>query len=399
MKKVLSIVLALAMLFALTACGKAGSDNSAPPENSDAVANTDAAGNNEVPGGEAELKSFSIGYFDDGSTDGTTQPVIAQLKTAIEALGGTGVPVAPANSSPDAQVEALEILLTKDVDGVVLPYALFGEASLPVVVTKCQSAGVYFGFYWAEEEYAAEVEDMLNGCEYYVGRLFQDDKVAAYDGMKALSDSGCKNVGFIGIPAVEVKENSRDNGVTVACSELGMKVLVEQRDIGFTLSAEGGAATVEQFLTAYPDMDGIIICGMAQFVLPGVMQSLTTLNRNDIKVACIDFCNDMDVYAKDGRLVYECGGHNNGGAYLTILMANIFNGTPIHDGPVLLGERYIQLYSVEDFEAYKTIQGKDSYNAEEIRQCLKALNSDFSYEQFEKMVGSYSLEDIQQRHG
>ena len=177
-----------------------------------------------------------------------------------------------------------------------------------------------------------------------------------------------------------------------------MEVLVEQRDSNVTTTAEGGATTVENFLTAYPEMDGLIIAGNTQFVMPGVHQAITAAGRDDFKVAAIDFPDDMATYAESGVLVYDCGGHVTGPVYLTILAANAINGTPLIEKGQSFNQQYIKLTSSEEITNWMEIEDEIVYNTDELLQCLKVNNPDFDVDAFTEMVESYSYADIMERH-
>lgn len=350
---------------------------------------------------DAELASFKMGYFDNGSQDGTTVPLRNNLAAAIEALGGTGVPVQPAGNTADDYLDALDILLSQGVDGVALPWISFMFAGTPAAVKKCEDAGVYYGFYWGVDVETLG-EDTLAICQdspYFLGCFYQREDDAAYAAIESLHAYGCDKLGYIGLAASEeMQENSRDYGILKACEDLEMEILVEQRDNAVTMTAEGGATTVENFLAAYPEMEGIVIAGNTQYVMPGIDQVLTSKGLTDFKVAGIDFPDNMETYASDGVLVYDAGAHITGPVYLTIMVANAMNGTPLVEKGQSFNQQYIKLSTSEEIEKWVEIADELVYTEEELLQCLQIVNPEFDVEAFDELVCSYSYADIMERH-
>ena len=345
--------------------------------------------------------NFRMGYFDTGAQDGTTTPLRNNLVAAIESLGATGVPVQPAETTPEGYLDALDILLSQDVDAVALPWVNLQYSASPIAVKKCEDAGVYYGFYWgpAMEDLGEDTLSICQDSELFLGAFYQNETDAAYMAMETLHNFGCDQIGYIGLPRKEeMRENNRDYGCELAIEEFGMEILVEQRDTNVTLTAEGGATTVENFLTAYPEMQGLIIAGNTQFVMPGVYQAITAAGRqDDFKVAAIDFPDDMATYAESGVLVYDSGGHVTGPVYLTILAANALNGTPLIEKGQSFNQQYIKLTSSEEIMGWMEIEDEIVYNTDELLQCLQVVNPDFDLDAFIEMVESYSYNDIMER--
>ena len=129
MKKLLALLLALIMVLSLAACGQEGGGTQEPDNTEDPGTSEPDEGGDE--GGDTGLVNFRMGYFDTGSQDGTSTPLRNNLVAAIESLGATGVPVQPAESTSDAYLDALDTLLSQDVDAVALPWVSFMYAGSP----------------------------------------------------------------------------------------------------------------------------------------------------------------------------------------------------------------------------------------------------------------------------
>ena len=383
----------------LSACGAAASSTAASTAASSTAA---SSAGSSAAAASVKLASFKMGSIDKGSQDGTSVPLRNNLEAAIKALGGTSVTVQPAGTTTDDYLDALDTLISQGVDAVNLAWVNFQFTAAPAAVQKCEDAGIYYGFYWTVDVETLG-DDTLAICKdspYFLGCFYQQENDAAYNAMKTLHESGCDKLGYIGLPASnEMRENSRDYGIQQACKDFGMTILVEQRDATVTATAEGGATTMENFLTAFPEMQGLVIAGMTQFVMPGVDQVLTSKNlTSTFKVGAIDFPDNMDTYAQNGELIFDAGAHITGPVYITILAANALNGTPLIDKGRSFNQQYIQLASADEIESWVKIADELVYNDDELLQCLQVVNPSFDVDAFDTMVKSYSYSDIMKRH-
>jgi ABC-type sugar transport system substrate-binding protein len=378
MKKLLAILMTVVMLFSLAACS--GNGNS---ENSD---------------NSQELVRFKIGTIDTGSTDATSAPLFEQLKLTCEALGAEYVTAAPTDMTADGYLAAVENLISVGCKGIIMNA---GFVSIPKVAKLCDEAQVYWSLYWYKLEEGTEDYEAAMNSKYFVSTFYEDDTHSAYFATAQLGKQGCKNICMIGLPAGSTS-NARDAGIKQACDEYGMTVLAEERDFTLTYTAAGGATIAERFLSAYPECDGIIIAGMTQFCLPGVVQTLEqTGNVGKVKVAGIDFNEYQFEYMESGALTAIIGGHFTGPTYAAILIANIINGTPLTEDKLIFEDQFIELDSAETAKKYADYMngsGGVLYTEEEIRNCLKKINPDFTIEDLKKIADSYSVDDLVNRH-
>jgi hypothetical protein len=176
-----------------------------------------------------------------------------------------------------------------------------------------------------------------------------------------------------------------------------MTLLGTCSDKSLTYTSSGGATITEDFMTVYPDLDGIVICG-PQYVLPGVYKALKDSGRTDIQLAAIDYNEYQYEYMADGVLDGMIGGHFSGPVYSAILMANAIQGNPLAEGGQLIRCNFIELASAEDAKTYNdNVCGKYFYSDEELANCLVRNNPDFGYDDLMKMVENYSLQNIMDR--
>ena len=378
MKKFVALLLTLVLTFSLAACGAEGG-----------VKDDEAAG----PG------SFKIGTLDTGSADATTAPLLNQLKLTVETLGCELVTATSTGMSAEETLVALQNLIAAGCDAVLVPAAMISPAKVAEI---CDPEGVYWGTYSYKFEEGTEDYEAAMNSEYFVGTTYEDDVDSAYWATSVLGKLGCKNLCMIGLPTGGTTANMRDEGIAKACEEYGMTVLAEERDFTLTFTAAGGATIAERFLTAYPECDGIIIAGMTQYCLPGIVQTLEqTGNINKIKVAGIDFNEFQFDYMEQGALHGIVGGHFAGPTYTAIQMINILNGTPLTEEKVQLQDMFIKLGSNEEAQTYANYIKEVGYlySEEEIKNCLVLNNPDFTFEDLKAIADSYSLQDLLDRNG
>ena len=374
MKKVLALVLALVLSLAMfTACAPKGDS-----------------------GDKTDTKTtFTIGIVDPGTADATSVPLYNSLYQTITSLGGKYVLAAQEESSPDALLNAVNNLLSKNVDGIILSNLIAVYGLVPAVADLCNENGVYWSLFWTTLEEGTEAYDAAMNSKYFVSTSCEDDVYSGYFATKILGLQGCKKICTVTLPEGFGTTNLRNEGMQKALDEFGMEVLGTCSDSSLTSTASGGATITEDFLAAYPDLDGIAVLGMSQFVLSGVVQALEDAGRTDIAVGCIDFHEYQHEYMKTGVLDGIIGGHFAGPTYSAILMANVLTGHPLVEGPQIIKNNFIELASFEDADVYASqVYGKCLYTDAELANCLVINNPDFTYADLMAMAQSYSLEDI-----
>lgn len=395
MKKILALILTLAMVFALCACG---GNAKQPNEASDPPA-AEKAGDPVQDGNEgSEPKPFKIGYFAYTSQTANLTPQTEGIERVCEALGGEAVSVVAAANTKADFLDALNTLISMGCDGVVLNFANLGLASMPAVAQACDEAGVYWSLFYTYPSFSEEIMDVWNNSEYYVGRAYNGEYQAGYDAMKALHEAGCSKTGYFGLPVSNDCLGTRDEGIKKACEDFDMEILAEQRDYTYTLSAEGGATTVENFLTTYPEMDSILVGSLGSFTIPGIMQSLEALGRDDIKVSVIEFSTDMDTYFDSGKMIFSTGHNVNGATYMAIAVANAIQGTPLSEDKILICDKMINIDNTEDHVFFKDYLYSPVYEVDELKNCLQLTNPDFTLASLEEMSEAYTFDWWKARH-
>ena len=380
MKKLIALFLALLMLIGLVACA------TAPSEDNDPSVVT------EVVDPSVKIK-IGLDIYD--TTDATAGPMYRNCKTAVEAMGAELV-VATDGLDLETEIANIENLISTGCQAVFcLPYS---DDAIPRIAKICEEAGVYFGFYWYDLTEEATREICYNS-PYFIANVYEDDVWSAYTAMKTLKDAGASKIGMFGLPTGRTTTDKRDKGLQQACDEFGMEILV--RDRVNTNTSDEAASAVESMISAYPDLDGIVIAGMTQTCLPGVIQALRNLDLDGkVKVSCIDFNDNQTEYFSEGIVNGIIGGHFTGAAWLGVLSVNKLQGTPLTDGPVSIKDEFIVLQSDEDTANYNAYLFDElPYTVEEFAAMSVKNNADFTYEKLLEIVAAYSISDVMTRHG
>jgi ABC-type sugar transport system substrate-binding protein len=341
-----------------------------------------------------EFKHFTVGMLDMGAWNATSGPQYAQVELAAEALNVDLVYTAY-DSSAEGLLQAIQNLIGMGVDAILLQNGPLVYGCIPQVAEICDDAEVYWALCWTKIEEGDGNYEACMESEYFVATFWEDDVHSGQWCTELLGAKGHKNLAEIGFVTGNATADMRDSGVAAGLETYPeMEIKAEERDQTLTSTSDGGKTIMDRFITSVPDMDGLLICGMSQFVLSGVVSSLEEHNLQDkIDVACIDFHEYQTEYLKSGVLDGIIGGHVVGPYYGLILIANIMNGTPLTDEKLVLQDNFIELASYEDAVVWDTY-GKPGqlYSAEETQNMV--ANPDFTYEDFLQVIADYSLDDI-----
>lgn len=388
LKKVVAVLLSAALALSAVGCGQAKSSSSAAQES--AAQGSAASGANS-----ASASGVKIGLSIYATTDATSGPMVKNMQAACDGMGAKLV-VATDGQDLEKEVTNIENLIANGCKAVFcLPYS---DDSIPRIVSTCENAGVYFGFYWYDLTNKA-THDACYNSKYFLGNVYEDDVWSAYTAMQTLHKAGASNIGMFGLPTGRTTTDKRDKGIQKASQEFNMKVLVTDRVN--TNTSDAAASSVESMISAYPNLDGIVIAGMTQTCLPGVVQSLTNLHKNGkIKVSCIDFNENQTNYFNKGLINGVIGGHFTGCAWLANLAINKLQGTPLTDKAVSIQDQFIVLQSKTDAQNYDAhLYNELPYTTEEFAKMSKKTNPSFTYEQLLKVIKDYSISDVMTRHG
>lgn len=348
----------------------------------------------------SSLKPFTIGMLDMGAWNATSGPQYAQVELAAKALNAEII-----YTSYDASAEgiliAVQNLIGQGCDAILMQNGPLVYGCIPQLAEICDEAGVYWALCWTKIEEGDGDYEACMDSEYFVGTFYEDDVRSGEFAVESIGEKGSKNVAEIGFVTGNATADMRDEGVAKGLEKYSdMQILAEERDQTLTSTSDGGKTIMDRFITSVPELDGLVICGMSQFVLSGVVSSLEEHGMTEqVQVGCIDFHEYQTEYLKSGVLDGIIGGHVVGPYYGLILIANIINGTPLTEDKVIIQDNFIELTSYDDAVAWDTY-GKpgEIYSQEETVNMIQAVNPDFTFDNFMEVINNYSLEDIVARN-
>lgn len=291
-------------------------------------------------------------------------------------------------------ITAVENLLNQGCDALVLRNLIHMNGLTATVVDMCDAAGVYVSFFNTKIEEGSDAWDAAQEGKYFVSAHYNENEEAGYKAVEILAGQGVKKICVFGQPVSNLTGGERYEGVEKACDEFGVEMLTFGSDTTL-FTAEGGATVAENFLSAYPEVEGIVITGGVGTMLAGYAP---VVSDTDVKTVGIDFSDVMGEYLKDGTLSGVIGGHVAGGAYAVIMVVNALYGTPLVEGPAFIKDNFLDVTpeNVDDLEICYFHQ--QFYTDEQMQDCVSAFNPEASMENLQTLIDEYSIEFLMENH-
>ena len=344
--------------------------------------------------GVRDDSSFKIGFpFISASTDPTILSIIANVRDVVEAAGGQFI-IVDSNMTADNLINNITDLISQGVDGIVLMPAL--DSMLPIVDKMCSDAGVYYSTMFRAINNDM-IREEIHKSEYFAGSTFEDDEECAYNIAVSMHDMGVKNLFAINIARGDSSSDRRDRGINRAVQDTGMNLLGTTYGISTPSDME---KTIESCVSAYPELDGILIAGTyCDAALPTIQAVLSDKGKaGAIIVGRIDYDFTMGLYLEAGTFHVAYGGQQQIDPLLSaVILVNKVLGTPIDDGgaSVNLTIKYHQLTSANEAELYldSFLVNRAIFNHEEIQNTLlKSNNANLSEAYLKRLVENFTIE-------
>ncbi len=379
MKKLLSLILALAMLCSLAACGDSADQ---PKEtNNDPVAeNTDATDGS----GEVEMPSYKIGILYHTNSGGCWDRMMDAAHYMADELNLEIVTAVGGNA--DAILGEVENFIAAGVDAVIIGNDGGVTSRL---VNICSEAGVYIAFsdcglsVVEEDDYASYATD-----PYYLGHVAHDEYADSYACAKMMIENGAKNFVIFGLPpGISSNFDKRAVGAADAITEAGLSY-VEARSYSM---AEIGNTLMSQ----YPDTDAIF-----SFVTtPDNFNVVDMASKYGGKLQISAYMvGDVSYEFDIGFLTHVSVGSE---ARLQVTMALVYSalrGGRISnaDGtPAEIEFPHLWITSGEDFETFynATSGGNHAYTIDEMKQLIQLFNPDASPADYQAVADAFHEAD------
>ncbi len=382
MKKIIALSLALVMALGLmVGCSQPQDQPVQDTETSQEQPAQDTEGEEM-----AAPEPFTIGFaWDTANPDPNWISMHKSVQTAVEAAGGELVTV-ETDFTADTLINNVSELISRGVDGILFMPA--SDSMLPTVDAMCSEAGVYYATIFRSIVDPA-IKEQIHSSEFFAGGCYEDDEACASNIVQSMAGMGVSNLVCINIAKGDTSSDLRDKGAAIGVEEAGINLLNTTYGITDTSTM---TKTMESYIAAYPEMDGVLILGTySPAALPTIQKTLEDHNLAG------------EVIEKGSFHVAYGGQMQIDTMMSTVILVNAVMGKPIQEGePTILITPYLELTSIEDSNAYNEHFLGDGiiYTADEIKEkMIRYYNEDYDYDYFVELIESFSISDVVARHG
>ncbi len=402
MKKLLALLLALAMVFALCACGDPNAGSSGTPGTDPTPSQSQP--DDPSPNVSAEPKDITIGVLSTMVAAGQDLSVKTYIETVLlPHLPNVSVIYSSSFYNIEDEKTELENLITQGADGILVISGLYDIVGL---LETCADAGVYMACAvsappMSDMEYVLEDETL---SQYFIGMCGASAQ-AEYDAGAAIAKAAMDMApdGTIAVLGMQgFVEDSyqylRLEGVRGALGSRYNKDLfwkIEWGDATMTMGSDLLAQAPDAVATTTSGAD--ILCGLI-----AAKKATETTN-----VAAIGYISTTyKTFFDNGSLDYsECVyGEQAVGAF-ALLYNWLNNGLRWSSDLGNFAWCETPYISIPDsatmntwLEYCGTVENSP-YTFEDVQQILVQYNNDVTYEEFETLMQAGTLEDVQARRG
>ena len=371
MKKIIALLLALVMVFALVACG--GKD----------------AGNGD------ENVSYNLGYNTWGAGTATFDFMADVIEQAVAASGSTANRANDEHMA-DKELANIQNFVNAGVDGIVMQTA--ADPVLPEAAADCKEAGIPFvmSTFTGTDEVRA---DLSANNEYYLGSVNATMEAEGYLMGQAAAADGHKTAVLLGGNVGDIHFEQRIEGFKKAfCEEGGGTIIDEAR----CASPAEGQEKANAMLSAHPDADCLF--AMVGDYVPGAVNAMETLSITDMPIYCSNANTDAIPYIRSGQIAAATTGNDLVGAVATALLVNYLDGHKIVDENGKVPEFksvgfVVNLDNVDKYEEIFLTKGVP-FPDEVLQSLMYRYNPDVTYADFKDFVDNkLSLDAIVEMWG
>ena len=322
-KRTLAIVLALAMILALAACG----------------------GKND--NGSSDFDAYKIGYNTWGAGTATFDFMADVTEDALDAFGISDYSRSSDEHMADKELQNIQNFISAGVDGIIMQTT--AEPVLPQAAEECEKAGIPFvlATFTGNDDDRAVINA---NNSVYVGSVAADKYAEGYIIGKAAAADGHKTAVMLGGNVGDNHMEMRIAGFTQAfVTEGGGTILDEAR----CASPAEGQEKANAMLSATPNADCLF--AMVGDYVPGAINAMGTLGLS-IPVYVTNANTDAIPYIRDGSVAAATTGNDLVSAVAAALLINYLDGHPILDkdgkAPELSSVGFeVNKDNVDDYEA------------------------------------------------
>lgn len=389
-KRCLALLLALILVFSLTACADGGAN--VPDGSSDP-----APENSNVPeetGGDAEDPQARVIGMNNWFSGAYALDVLVDQAEYVLGLCGDSVQEYNNEGNVEKIISDLENMISADVDGV-LWLGMFENNFVPGPHIP-NNAGTWFAYY-DKIPTDADVLQSTREMEYFAGAVGCGNYAAGKIMAETALADGCTKALLAAAEVGDPSTDARVAGFTETFEAGGGTMLSVTRTA--TGEANGELQACENMISAFPEAD-MIYCTGQDFTLGALSAVAKAGVEGQVKVYGTDLDPNLLEYLKDGSLAACCGGHWTEATFTSVLLMNAMDGKVMldEDGlPVVLNEetgvpflsvpsKYAELYQRFFIE-------ENPYEPEEIQALLYRFNPDVTTDDLKEVIENYTIEN------
>lgn len=397
-KKLLSILMASALMLSLVGCG-ASSSSSAAGANS--ANNSTQSGNAGSNSGSGKKSNITIGVSIWSSTDVLGSQSKKIIDQAAKALGVKVMYVDQGHVSEQV-TSSVETLCAAGCDGIVICNS--ADSEMTSCINTCDQYGVYLGQFYRiiSEDNSPKVYAAAQKSKYYVGAVHEDEYTNGYTLANLLLEKGDRMICLEGWTVGDATFQLRWKGYQEAVADWNKAHPDDEAKLTDPVyantSSEEGAQVTTSFVNTYPNMDSLIVAGGGGDPLVGSIGALSNLGKTGkIDVVSTDFLSDLDKQLASGGMFAESGGHFCDPLYAFLMVYNAVKGNYVKPAGSFGYEiqfPYIYVSSSDDYANYKKyFLDSSPYTSDEI---VKLAGDDF--DKLNEAATSLSIKDVIARH-
>ena len=407
MKKILALLLALAMVLSLAACGGETAEPAEPADN-DAPAAEAPAESNDGPATDAQgrypAETVKIGFVNYDTTAEQTI-VLGEYFDYLDDYLNFEIVWSESIASPEAEIAFIQSCAAAGCDAII---GYYNVADVQEVMNLCAENGMY---YWGQ----GNNPNFDHTNEYYVGSHFSGEAEYNYGWgcIEMLVEAGAHKIAGV--------SGGKNFGVGLFIDRWqGAMDAIEH------YKAEGYDIELVYEVMGFPGTDGTFEAGQAAVLdnpeIDGLFSSLTAL----MWIGPMQEAGRFGYDAGDKRIVVAAAGETMSEAAIGMFGAGFYVGTATEiidvfglsipmiinavDGHaeqqrengegLLVNVGWWKVTNVEDAGYYGSVQGGDNgwaFDADDVKSLLYAYNPDLTHEDFHNLYTSVTAAEIQAR--
>ena len=411
MKKIIALLLALVMVFALVACGPktpavesqapAGNSQAPAPEKSEAP---EAEGPKTDSKGRYPAETIKIGFV---NYDPTAEQWLV-LESYFDYLSETyniEIMASEALNSAEGELAFIDACAAAGCDVIYGYYNVSNEQAL----LRAAEHGMYYFGQGGNKAFIENPEIMNN--PYYLGSFYAGNGNADYEYgygcIEALVEAGCHKIA----------------GVSGG-KNFGVQIFIDRwqgaMDAIADYQAKGVDVELVYEVAGFPGTDGSFEAGQTAVLgmseVDGVFSTLTALmwiapTQDAGRFGQLKFAAAGETMSEGAIGMFGAGFYVGTATeiidvfgMIVPLAINAMDGTPIRnaDGTApMISSGWWKVTNVADAGFYASIQGGENgwgFNADDIRNLLVAYNPDVTVADYEALYTAVTAADIQARH-